>query len=333
MIPGIAALVGATAVVLALGCGVATRFPGRRVATAGAATEETRALAEVLRADVSHLALVVGERNANQRAALDDAEQFLVERVRSMGYQVVREPFVAGGQTFHNLVFERTGAEHPEHIFEVGAHYDSAEGTPGANDNGSGVAALLAIADAFSARSVRHTLRFALYAIEEPPFFNTDDMGSRHHAKASVARGDKVFGMISLETMGHYSDVPGSQNYPAPLGLLYPSEGNFIGFVGDTTSEDLVRRLATAFRAHAEVPSEGASLPGSMPGVYWSDHASWWSVGVPAVMVTDTAPFRYPHYHEPTDTPEHIDYHRLSLVVVGLTRALDAIVRAGPWRG
>jgi Peptidase family M28 len=315
-----------------LGCGITTRLPGKRADQAAAQTEDTLQLADSLRADVEHLALDIGERHAGKRSALDAAEAFLKARAEELGYAVNVEAFEARGQTFHNLVFERTGTQHPEQIFVVGAHYDTAVGTPGANDNGTGVASLLALAEAFSAHDVPRTLRFVLYANEEPPFFGTDDMGSRHHANASAARADKMWAMLSLETMGAFSDAEDSQKYPPPIGLLYPSKGDFIAFVSDTESRDLLERTMIAFRSRAQVPSEGGALPGTMPGVYWSDHWSYWRVGVPAVMVTDTAPFRSQHYHEPTDTPEKVDFHRLSLVVVGLTHGIDALLRSGPWR-
>lgn len=322
----------ALAFALTLGCGITTRLPGKRADRAAAESQQSKELAQSLKRDVEHLAVTIGERHMNKREALDAAEAFLVDRVTAIGYPVSVEAFEARGHVFHNLVFDRVGTTNPEQIFVVGAHYDTAEGTPGANDNGTGVATLLALAEAFSARDVPRTIRFVLYANEEPPFFGTDDMGSRHHANAAVARGDRMWAMLSLETMGAFSDEDGSQKYPAPFGLLYPSRGDFIAFVSDTESRDFLQRAMIAFRAHGEIPSEGGALPGEMPGVYWSDHWSYWRVGVPAVMVTDTAPFRSQHYHEATDTPDKVDFHRLSLVTIGLAHGVDALVRSGPWR-
>jgi hypothetical protein len=131
--------------------------------------------------------------------------------------------------------------------------------------------------------------------------------------------------MISLETMGYYNDVPGSQNYPAPLDLLYPNEGNFLGFVGDLSSRSLVRDAVGAFRATQLMPAEGAALPSFMDGVGWSDHAVFWQWGIPAIIITDTAPFRYPHYHTLEYTAKKLDYHRLSLATLGTYEVLMAI--------
>jgi Zn-dependent M28 family amino/carboxypeptidase len=168
------------------------------------------------------------------------------------------------------------------------------------------------------------TVRFVAFANEEPPFFQNEGMGSLAYARHCRERGDRVEAMLSLETIGYYSDEPGTQRYPPPLGWFYPDTGNFVGFVGNTASGALVRRALSAFRRAAQFPSEGAALPAALEGVGWSDHWSFWQVGYPAIMVTDTAPFRYPHYHRPADTPEKLDYERMSRVATGLV----AVVRS-----
>jgi Zn-dependent M28 family amino/carboxypeptidase len=219
------------------------------------------------------------------------------------------------------------GTSRAAEIVVVGAHYDSVEGTRGANDNGSGVAALLAAARAFAQRSDRpaRTLRFVAFANEEPPYFQGSGMGSLVYARACRARGDRVVAMVSLETIGFYTDMPDTQHYPPPLGIAYPSTGNFIGFVGNVASRALVRRAISAFRETTRFPSEGAALPEWMPGVGWSDHWSFWQAGYPAIMVTDTAPFRYPHYHDASDLPDKLSYDRMARVVDGIV--VDGIVR------
>jgi hypothetical protein len=149
-------------------------------------------------------------------------------------------------------------------------------------------------------------------------------MGSVRYARRCRQRDEQIVAMLSLETIGYYSDAPGSQQYPFPFGLLYPSEGNFIGFVGNVSSGDLVRTAIGAFRQHARFPSEGAAVPASIQGVGWSDHWSFWQVGYPGIMVTDTAPFRYPHYHRREDTPDKVDYARMARVVAGLEHVVTA---------
>ncbi|WP_428939770.1 M28 family peptidase [Fontivita pretiosa] len=161
----------------------------------------------------------------------------------------------------------------------------------------------------------------------EPPFFQTEAMGSLVYASRCKQRNENVLGMIALETIGFYTDAPNSQQYPPPLAMLYPSTGNFIAFVGNLASLRLVQRCVGSFRAHAQFPSEAGVAPESIPGVGWSDHWSFWQQGYPAIMVTDTAPFRYPHYHQPTDTPDKLDYDRTARVVAGLSCVVSDLAK------
>lgn len=171
---------------------------------------------------------------------------------------------------------EKKGSTVPSEIVIVGAHYDSVAGCPGADDNASGVAALLVPARELATANPLRTLRFVAFANEEPPYFQTAEMGSRVFARNCRARGENVVAMMSLETIGYYSDEDGSQKYPAPFGAFYPSRGNFIAFVGNLASRALVHRAVGAFRRRASFPSEGGALPGFVPGVGWSDHWSFW---------------------------------------------------------
>jgi Zn-dependent M28 family amino/carboxypeptidase len=180
------------------------------------------------------------------------------------------------------------------------------------------VAALIELARLLKDTTPERTLRLVAFANEEPPFFTSGEMGSQVHARRARDRGERVSAMLSLETLGYYSEQPGSQQYPFPLGLVYPATGNFVGFVGNLGSARLVRRCVELFRAAAAFPSQGGALPGAIPGVGWSDHWSFWQEGYEAVMVTDTALYRYPWYHSPGDTPGRLDYGRLARVTHGL---------------
>jgi len=188
------------------------------------------------------------------------------------------------------------------------------------------VAAMLALARRFAGRKAEHSLRFVAFVNEEPPYFLSDEMGSFIYAGRCKARGDRISAMISLETIGYFSDAPNSQTYPAPgLGIFYPKVGNFIGFVSDVHSRALLRRAIALFRKHAKIPSEGAALPAFIPGVSWSDQRSFWRNGYSGIMVTDTAPFRYPHYHSSSDTPDKLDYDRFTLVVSGMEKVIEGL--------
>jgi hypothetical protein len=153
-------------------------------------------------------------------------------------------------------------------------------------------------------------------------------MGSLVYAKRCQARGEQISAMISLETIGYFSDAPHSQKYPSPgLGVFYPTTGNFISFVGNFPSRGLVRRAIGLFREQGKIPAEGAALPSIVPGVGWSDQWSFWQCGYPAIMVTDTAPFRYPYYHMSSDTPAKLDYDRFALVVSGMEKVIVELAK------
>jgi hypothetical protein len=283
-----------------------------------------------LRADVEQLASAIGERNHANQAALERARDHLERALTAAGYAPRRLRYEVAGQGADNLEVELRGSTQPEEIVVVGAHYDSAMGAPGADDNASGVAALLALARAFAAERPGKTLRFVAFADEEPPYFWTESMGSVVYASGCKSRGERVVAMLSLESLGYYRDDPGSQRYPFPLDLVYPSAGNFVAFVGNGASRGLVRESVARFRESAHLPSEGAALPGFIPGVGWSDQWSFWQQGYPALMVTDTAPFRNPHYHTGGDLLETLDYARLARVVAGLRGLIGSLAQVAP---
>jgi hypothetical protein len=302
------------------------RMPGRNSSTAATLNNDEVELRAELMANVQKLAGEIGERNMNRYPQLLAAADFIEATLAGAGLTPRRDTYELRGRACSNLEVEVRGAR-PE-IVLVGAHYDSVLGCPGANDNGSGVAALLALARRFAGKTPGKTLRFVAFVNEEPPFFQTEEMGSFVYAKRCKERGDKITAMISLETIAYFSDEPGSQKYPAPgLRFSYPTKGNFIGFASDTGSRALLREAVAAFRQARRLPCEGASLPAAIPGIGWSDHWAFWQFGYPAIMVTDTAPFRYPHYHEPTDTPDKLDYDRFALVVSGMEGVIRELAK------
>jgi hypothetical protein len=274
------------------------------------------------------LAGTIGERNLWRCQALSDAANYIEQTFVELGYRPRDESFESRGRAVRNIVAEKHGGDDPDAIILVGAHYDSVLGSPGANDNGSGVAALLELARLIAKRKLPRTVRFVAFVNEEPPFSYTAEMGSLVHAKAAQARGDRIQAMLSLETIGHYCDEPGSQRYPFPLRWFYPDTANFIGFVGNLSSRRLVRNALDAFRRHASFPAEGAAVPEQIPGVGWSDHWSFWQAGYRAIMVTDTAFYRYAHYHSEGDTPDKVDYERTARVVAALARVIADLAGA-----
>ena len=293
-------------------------------------TQEERSLEQELRTYVQQLAGKIGERNLFRYKQLVAAADYIQAMLTSSGYEVRRHTYDVAGQASENIEVELLGTSRPEDIVLIGAHYDSVQGCPGANDNASGVAAMLALARAFARTKPACTLRFVAFTNEEPPFFQSRHMGSRLYAQRSRARNENISLMLSLETIGYYSDTPGSQHYPFPFRFFYPSTANFIAFVGNMEHAPWVMRLLTTFRRHAQFPSEGGALWEWIPGVALSDHWSFWQEGYPAVMVTDTAHNRYAHYHMPTDTPDKVEFSHMARVVSGLQKVIGELAAGSP---
>jgi len=288
-------------------------------------TGEEQVIAGNLRRHVA--AVASREHNFLKVAELEAAARYIEKALAGSGLTVATQHFVSGPAEVRNIEVEIRGGARASEIVIVGAHYDSVLGAPGANDNGSGVAAVIELARLFGGSGPARTLRFVTFVNEEPPFSHSDAMGSRHYTRRARERGENIVAMFSLETIGYYSEAPGSQRYPFPLGFFFPSTGNFVAFVSNLSSRALLHEALASFRRHAGFPSEGVAAPAFIPGVDWSDHWSFWQEGWPALMVTDTAPYRYPHYHSGEDTPDKVDYERLARVVTGLHGMLRELVR------
>jgi Peptidase family M28 len=280
-------------------------------------------LQDLLRQDIQKIAVEIGARNYGQYQNLNTTKAFIETTLTQSGYQVKQQEYKIDKKSYYNLEVERLGTEKPNEIILIGGHYDSAFNSPGANDNSTGAAATLELARIFANKSTKRTVRFVEFTNEEPPFFWTENMGSLVYAKQIDPRKEKIIAMLSLETMGYFSDQEGSQKYPFPIGLLYPKRGNFISFVGNLNSGDLVRRSIASFRRHTKFPSEGVALPSWIPGIGWSDQWSFWEKGYQGIMITDTAPYRYSYYHTEDDTFDKINFDKLARVVSGLSEVIS----------
>lgn len=282
-----------------------------------------------LRADVEMLATTIGERHIWRAYSLQPAADHIRAALADAGYEPRTDSYDVYRIRVDNIEAVHPGASHAAEVIVVGAHYDSVQECPGANDNGTGVAAMLELARRFAEVETARTIRFVAFANEEPPFFQTGQMGSVVYANAARARGDRIVGMLSLETLGYYSDAPGSQAYPAGLGDGLPDTGNFIGMVSNLESAELLDRAHRAFKSRTAFPVEAAAAPAGLPFVGWSDQWSFWQAGYPGIMITDTAPFRYPWYHTPDDTPDKIDFEKFAAVVDGLHGVVAALAGIG----
>ncbi len=306
-----------------------TRMPGESYrGPLPALTAQQQALAERLEHDVRHLAETIGPRHVGEPESLDAAADFIRRRLVDLGYEPNEQTYRVGEVTCRNIAVDIPGGPDAEAIVLVGAHYDTVPGSPGADDNASAVAVLLALAERLQASEPAKTIRLVWFTNEEPPHFQTPQMGSYVYAKAARERGDRIVAMLALDGLGYYSDAPDSQRYPPPFDMIYPNRGDFIAFVTRLKDRALLHRCVGAFREHAKFPSEAGAVPAFLPGVSWSDHWSFWQFDYPAVMVTNTLPFRNPHYHAAGDTPDRLDYDRMALVADGLLAVIEALAGA-----
>lgn len=303
-----------------------TMMPGPSQGKAPTALNKSQQILDAnVKSHINKLAHSIGERNMVFYSQLLESATYIDQQFRQYGYQVKSEAFDVMGKPVRNLSAELVGKVHPAEIIVVGAHYDSALGSPGANDNGSGIAGMLEIARILAAEELDRTIRFIAFVNEEPPYTYTLDMGSNRAAHKSKTQNENIVAMFSLETIGYYSDRSNTQNYPNLLSLVYPNTGNFIAFVSNLESRALLRQTIRSFRRHAEIASEGLAAPSLIAEIELSDHWSYWNQGYPALMITDTAMFRYPYYHSNQDTPDKIDYVRLSKVILGFAEAIKDI--------
>lgn len=297
------------------------------VFASSAQAREPRSLAPVagatavarLTATVNALAKDIGPRCIATPPALARAEAWVGSALQAAtGVQPTRVPYRVAGTEVANLEVVIPGAEPKAGAVVIGAHYDSVRTTPGADDNASGVAALLEIARALKPRTLKRSVRLVAFVNEEPPYFKTDAMGSLVYARHLKARNVAVHAMIALDMLGYYDDTPGSQKYPPIIGRFYPKTANFVAFVGDMKAGPVLQRAKAAFSAAVPFPVESIAAPRFVQGIDFSDHWSFWQQGYPGFMITDTAFFRSAHYHEPTDTPATLDFARLASVTQGI---------------
>lgn len=282
-------------------------------------------LAARLRRHVERLAGEIGERSVRRPGTLDAAADYIRGEWTGQGHAVVEQRYRTHGIDCRNLEITLPGRGRAREIVLTGAHYDSVAGSPGADDNASGVAALLELGRLLRGGVTARTLRQVAFVNEEPPFFFFGEMGSKVYARAARARGDDIRLMLSLEMLGYYRDAPSSQRYPPLLKRFYPDRGDFIGFVSNLRSRRELKAAVAAFRQASDFPVQSLAAPAWLPGIAWSDQLSFWRAGYRALMATDTAYHRNPYYHTPMDTPEKLDYAAMARVVAGLSGMLTRL--------
>ncbi len=282
-----------------------------------------------LKVIVEKLALDIGPRPISIPSKLDRTRDFIASTLESYGMTVSLQPVMYKGHEYHNIIAAQQKTDplaRDEHdVLVIGAHYDTVSTTPGADDNASGIAALLEIARLLAPFPVNNII-YAAFCMEEPPVFRTKKMGSYIYARHLKKIGQELKGMICLEMIGYFTDKQGSQKYPFPLmSRLYPDRGNFIAMVGNLKSKHFTMEIKGLFQKHTSIPVESLNAPAIMIGIDFSDHWAFQKLGYPALMVTDTAFYRNPNYHRPSDLPSTLDYKKAALVVDGLAGAILAI--------
>lgn len=314
----------------------------------------TKAMETELRRHVYTLAKEIGERNHYHQEAYDKAAQYIADEWEAMGYEVdwqrypipaKEEYLTAAGKTAVNLEVRKPGTDPNAPWLVVGAHYDTRvgmprwnchgpvipakTGTPGANDNASGIATLLALSRALKDVPTRHGIIFVAYANEEAPFFQQDEMGSRQHARKLVKElgKERIMGMMTPETLGVYSPRLNKKRRSAVAGSLFgvTDRCDFVAFMSTNTGRDYARQCADIFAAHCRFPVRAITFAYLVRGIAWSDDWSYMKEGIPSFAITDTAYMRSDDYHETSDTPEKLDYREFAEVVLGLEKMITCL--------
>lgn len=269
-----------------------------------------------------HLEITIGDRYPfSPHSKLEQVEGYIKGTLESYGLPVHRLAFPFHGDTFFNLTAQKPGCE--SSVFIISAHFDAVEGSPGADDNASGIAVLLECARRLAGETMRHSLESAAFNLEE---FGM--VGSSHYVRTIKKSAREVVGMISLEMVGYVNPCRGSQKYPSGLARFYPSEGNFIGLVANRKSKKMMDCFSKAMCEVRDLPVETLVVPWNgwlMPPTRLSDHAPFWDAGYPALLITDTSFFRNPHYHSRTDTFQTLNLDFMQQVVEGVTRGVRAV--------
>jgi hypothetical protein len=270
---------------------------------------------------LQYLSVELGERSIFRPANLKAAEDYLIREFESLGYPVRRQAFICQRVEVANVI---AGNVDPRGYYLLGAHFDTVAGAPGADDNASGVAVLLEVARLALETPTPKPWAFVGFTTEEPPVFFTPYMGSRVYAKQARKNRENLLGMLCLESVGYFVDEPHSQYIPLPLKFLgYSTTGNYLGLVGNRRSRPLLDGLERAFQAASTLPLATLAVPlggALIPETRLSDHANFWDEGYQAVMLTDTAFLRNPHYHTPHDTIDTLNLDAMVEVVLGVTR-------------
>jgi Zn-dependent M28 family amino/carboxypeptidase len=294
---------------------------GQNITMRNATNQDPKLVADLTR-HVDRLASLIGPRHLGRPQSFAAAAGLVERELADAGYDVARQTYAVGNHEVANIVAEIPGGRRKDEIVVIGAHYDTVETTPGADDNASAVAVMIEVARRMRHLQPARTVRFVGFACEEPPYFYTGDMGSQVYARRCRQNGEHIYGMLCLEMVGYYSDEPNSQTIPPSIPKFLrpalPRRGNFLAAVGNLKSWRLLRQFRRGFKRAVRFPLLSLALPESVSEIRLSDNSSFWDQGYPALMLTDTSFLRNPHYHLASDTPDTLDYERMAQVTMGV---------------
>ena len=255
---------------------------------------------------------------------LEQAAEYIEKEFLKTGLDIKENHFEWKGESYRNIVGEKTGKTFPNRVLILGAHYDTVSGSPGADDNASAVSVLLEVARAIQAIPLKYTVRFIAFSLEEYEF-----AGSAHYVGSLKKGEEEILGVICLEMVGFTGP---KQNYPPYINpKFYPNVGDFIAIVGNERSKQLLEEVCRTFKTRVpDLPSEFLIVPGNGEGMEearLSDHGTFWDHGFQALMITDTAFLRNPNYHLPSDRMETLDFEFMRKVAVGVFYSLVELAK------
>lgn len=280
---------------------------------------EINQLQENLKRHVKVLSSDIGERNFDNYSNLERAAKYIRDELKNLGYPTSEQVYYIKDLAYRNIIATKEGTGQKDKVIILGAHYDSVIGSPGADDNGSGVAGLLELARILYKDDLNKTIKFIAFTNEEPPLFMTRFMGSFKYAKQAKVKDEDIQAMLCLESIGYYRQEKGSQSYPIGLGFFYPDKGNFIVVASNLNSGPLLKKVVKEFKVSSTFPLEYLIAPIFLAqAISFSDNWSFWKMGYRAVMITDTAFYRNPYYHTSGDTLDKLDFQSMSELIKGL---------------
>lgn len=278
----------------------------------------------IIRQHLQELTQTSGFRNHKNLAALNKAADYIERTFRLYADSVHVQEYIVNGSVYKNVI-AYYGVNNPKTII-IGAHYDVCGNQQGADDNASGTAGLLELARMLKGKQLTKRIELVAYTLEEPPYFRTEFMGSYIHAQSVAANKQNIEGMICLEMIGYFKQEKHTQDYPVGLlKLFYGNKGNYITLVKKFGAGKFVRQFKRRFKQVDLIRTKVFTGPPSLPGIDFSDHLNYWAVGIPALMITDTAFYRNKNYHEVTDTMQTLDINSMALVINSVLASVSSL--------